>query len=132
MKSFCLSLLIFVLYMLASCRTEYIPVESVRYDSLYFAKLEKDSIFIRDSVHIREKGDTIFRDKLKFVYRYVGKTDTVYIEKRDSVPVPCPVERKLTWWEQKKLDFGGFAIELVFIYALYLLIRWMIKRTRKE
>lgn len=132
MKSFCLSLLVFVLYMLASCRTEYIPVESVRYDSLYFARLEKDSIFIRDSVHIREKGDTIFRDKLKFVYRYVGKTDTVYIEKRDSVPVPYPVERKLTWWERKKLDYGGFAIELVFIYALYLLIRWMIKRTRKE
>ena len=131
-NSFTISLFVFIIYMLASCRTEYIPVESVRYDSIYFSKLEKDSIFIRDSVHVREKGDTVFRDKLKFVYRYVIKNDTIYIEKRDSVSVPYPVEKKLTRWQQFRLDFGDAFIKAAFVYALYILVRWLIRKTRKE
>lgn len=132
MKSSCLSLLVVVISMMASCRTEYIPVESIRYDSIFIAKLQKDSIFIRDSIHVKEKGDTIFIDKLKYIYRYTGKSDTVYIERRDSIQIPYPIEKKLTRWQQIKIDFGGFAIEAIFILVLYLLIRWIIKRTRKE
>lgn len=132
MRSFIISLLVFILYMMASCRTEYIPVESVRYDSIYLAKFEKDSIFIRDSIHIKEKGDTIFVDKLKYVYKYVGKTDTIFIERRDSIQIPYPVERSLTWWERQKQDFGGYIFGIAFIYTTYRLVGWMIRRTRKE
>ena len=42
--------------------------------------------------------------------------DTVII--RDSVPVPCPEERKLTKWEQVKMDFGELIIEISCIFII--------------
>lgn len=125
-------MLVFILYMFASCRTEYIPVESVRYDSIFLAKLEKDSIFIRDSIYIKEKGDTVFKDRVKYVYRYVGQTDTIFIEKTDTIRVPVPVERKLTWLERQKQDFRGFFYTAFFIYVIYRLMKWIIRKNKKR
>ena len=132
MKSFYISMLVFIIFMLASCRTEYIPVESVRYDSIYFAKLQKDSIYIQDSIYIKEKGDTVFVDKFKYIYKYVNLQDTCYIEKKDSILIPYPVERKLTWWERKTQNLGDWVAELIIIVILYRLVGWMIRKTRKE
>lgn len=132
MKSFYISMLVFIIFMLASCRTEYIPVESVRYDSIYFAKLQKDSIYIQDSIYIKEKGDTVFVDKFKYIYKYVNLKDTCYIEKKDSILIPYPVERKLTWWKRKTQNLGDWVAELIIIVILYRLVGWMIRKTRKE
>lgn len=35
-----------------------------------------------------------------------------YVIVRDSIPYPVPVEveKKLTWWQRQKLEYGGFAI----------------------
>lgn len=119
-------------FCLCSCSTQYVPVETVRYDSVFFAKIQKDSIFVRDSVFIRQKGDTVFKDKFKLVYKYVLLRDTMMTIKTDSIPVPIPVEKKRTWWEQTKTDIAHTAVSLVAIVILYLLMKWMVKRTRKE
>ena len=121
-----------LIWSMCSCSTQYVPVESVRYDSVFFEKIRKDSIFVQDSVFIRQKGDTVFKDKLKFVYKYVLLRDTMLTVRRDSVPVPVPVEKKRTWWEQTKIDVGGYAVTIIVIFILYRLMRWIIKRTRKE
>lgn len=123
---------IMIITLCASCSTQYIPVESVRYDSIFIAKLQKDSIFVHDSVSIRVKPDTVFKDKFKFVYKYVLLRDTMLTMRTDSIPVPVPVEKKRTWWEQTKIDVGGYAVAIIIIYILYRLMRWIIKRTRKE
>lgn len=132
MKSFYISMLVFIIFMLASCRTEYIPIESVRYDSVYFAKLQKENIYIQDSIYIKEKGDTVFVDKFKYIYKYVNIQDTCFIEKTDSVLIPYPIERKLTWWERKTQNLGDWIVEIIIIFILYRLLGWLIKKTRKE
>lgn len=132
MKSFYISMLVFIIFMLASCRTEYIPIESVRYDSIYFAKLQKENIYIQDSIYIKEKGDTVFVDKFKYIYKYVNIQDTCFIEKTDSVLIPYPIERKLTWWERKTQNLGDWIVEIIIIFILYRLLGWLIKKTRKE
>lgn len=132
MKSFYISMLVFIIFMLASCRTEYIPIESVRYDSVYFAKLQKENIYIQDSIYIKEKGDTVFVDKFKYIYKYVNIQDTCFIEKTDSILIPYPIERKLTWWERKTQNLGDWIVELIIIFILYRLLGWLIKKTRKE
>ena len=131
-NSFTINLFVFIIYMLASCRTEYIPIESVRYDSIYFAKMQKDSIYIQDSIYIKEKGDTVFVDKFKYIYKYVNIQDTCFIEKTDSILIPYPIERKLTWWERKTQNLGDWIVELIIIFILYRLLGWLIKKTRKE
>ena len=42
-----------------------------------------------------------------------------YVIVRDSIPYPVPVEveKKLTWWEQQKLEYGGFAIGVAVFFG---------------
>lgn len=107
---------------LCGCRTEYVPVESVRYDSLMIEKLMRDSVFVRDSVYVQEKGDTIYKYKDKYVYVYKNRVDTFYMEKIREREVPVPVERKLTWWERVKLEYAewvfGMIVAIALVYAL--------------
>ena len=131
-NSFLISLLVFIIYMLASCKTEYIPYESARFDSVFFAKIQKDSIFVKDSVFIKEKGDTVFKDRFKVIYKYVLHRDTVLSVRKDSILVPYPIEKKRTFWEQTKIDIATIAIVLVIVQILHFLMKWIIKRTRKE
>lgn len=98
-----------------SCRSvKYVPVESIQYDSVYLNKVVKDSIYIKDSV-LFVKGDTIIEYRYKYIYQYKDKTDTLYVTKTDSVQVPYPVEKQLTWWQQFRIDVGGWAIGIVVI-----------------
>lgn len=131
-NSFIISLLVFILYMMASCKTEYIPIESVRYDSVFLEKIQKDSIFVKDSVYIRQKGDTVFKDKFIVVYKERLLRDTMLTVKTDSIPVPVPVEKKRTWWEQTKIDFATIAIQLIVLVIFYLIIKWIFKRFIKK
>ena len=87
---------------------------------------------MQDSVYIRQKGDTVFKDKFKIVYKSVLIRDTMLTVRTDSVPVPYPVEKKRTWWEQTKIDIASVATMVVAVVLSYSLMRWIIKRTRKE
>ena len=118
---------------LCGCRTEYVPVESVRYDSLMIEKLMRDSVFVRDSVYLKEKGDTIYKYKDKYVYVYKNRVDTFYMEKIREREVPVPVERKLTWWERVKLEYAEWVFGMIVAIALvYALRQWLARKIRKE
>ena len=108
---------------LTGCKSvQYVPVETVRTDSVYVDRYQRDSIYQRDSVFVNRwmAGDTIYQDKVvwKYVYRDKVRYDTVSILRSDSVSVPYPVERRLTKWEQIRLDVGGWAIGVVIITIL--------------
>lgn len=115
---------------LCSCRTKYVPVESVRTEIEYRDRWQRDSIHVHDSIHVREKGDTVFVDRWHTEYKDRNVRDTVYIEKTDSVQVPYPVEKALTRWQSVKQEIGGIAIGV--IIALCLVIIWLIRKKRKK
>ena len=118
---------------LCGCRTEYVPIESVRYDSVMIEKLMRDSVFVRDSVYLQEKGDTVYKYKDKYVYVYRNVTDTFTVYRDREVEVPVPVERKLTWWERVKLEYAEWVIGVLVAVALvYALRRWLARKIRKE
>ena len=118
---------------LCGCRTEYVPIESVRYDSVMIEKLMRDSVFVRDSVYVQEKGDTIYKYKDKYVYVYKNRVDTFYMEKIREREVPVPVERKLTWWEVVKMEWLDRIFAALVIVALYWKIKeWLARKIRKE
>ena len=126
------AMLLFLLF-LCGCRTEYVPIESVRYDSVMIEKLMRDSVFVSDSVYLKEKGDTVYKYKDRFVYVYKNRVDTFFAEKIREVEVPVPVERKLTWWERVKLNYAEWVIAvLVAIALVYALRQWLARKIRKE
>lgn len=121
--------------LLSGCKSvQYVPVETVRTDSVYVDRYLRDSIYQRDSVYVNRwtAGDTVYQDKVvwKYVYRDKVKYDTVAILRSDTVRVPYPVERKLTRWEQFRLDVGGWAIGIVAIVIL-IVVGFMVYKLRK-
>lgn len=123
--------LFLLLLVLTGCRTiEYYPMEKVRIDTVYVNKQLIDSVLVRDSIHIYQKGDTVTEFRLKYIYKYKDRTDTLYLSKTDTVSVPYPVEKELTKWQQTKVNYGGWAMGIVFAFILIVVGR-MVYKLRK-
>ena len=105
--------------------------ETVIKDSLYIVQRMIDRVLIRDSVYERHVHDTVYKYKERETVRYLSLRDTLYIEKRDSVSVPYPVERQLTKWEAVRMRLGDISL-IVFIAGLLYVVVWLIKRRRKR
>ena len=104
--------------------------ETVIKDSLYIVQRMIDRVLIRDSVYERHVHDTIYKYKERETVRYLSLRDTLYIERRDSVSVPYPVERQLTKWEAIRMRLGDILLIIVNIGLIYVFI-WLI-RSRKR
>ena len=112
-----------MLFVICSCRTvKYVPVETIKVDTTYINKLQRDSIYMLDSVYVKEKGDTVLIEKYKYLYRDKLVRDTLYMAKTDSIQVPYSVEKELTRWQQFRMDFGGWAMCIVVISILILIV----------
>lgn len=125
------SILLLLLMITASCSTYHQPMETVVRDSLYITQRMIDRVLIRDSVFERHVHDTIYRYRERETVRYLSLRDTMYIERRDSVTVPYPVERELTKWEAARMRMGDILLVSVNIGLIYVVI-WLIKRRRKR
>ena len=121
------SIYINILLMLAicfvSCRTQYIPVESVRTEYKTRDSIRYDSIYQRDSIYTLIKGDTVYQYRYKYLYRYLTTNRTDTILKNDSIRVPYPVEKKLSRWQSIKMELGGWAFGIVIVFILVIIGR---------
>lgn len=108
------------LSLFATCgcaRVQYVPVETVRVDSVHGARWSVDSVYLKDSIHVelRTERDTVYRTEYKYRTHWRERVvrDTLETVRMDSVGVPYPVERKLSRWERTKLHYGGIALAAV-------------------
>lgn len=116
-----------LLLLFGSCQSiRYVPVETIRTDSLYITVHKRDSIHIKDSVYVKEKGDSVIVDRWHIVYRDRIIHDTTYVEKEKEVMVPYPVEKELTWWQKTKLELGEFSIGVILV--LLIVVIWLVKK----
>lgn len=141
-----------------SVRTEYVHGDNSELlnviksltERLHQKEQQVDSLMqsYRELLVLSDKGDTLRHDREKIVYRashreseleklVESKNDSIrellrQLEsvKSDSIPVPYPVERKLSRWEQAKMDFGGVAIGVLAAVACIAVV-WLIKKFRK-
>jgi len=110
------------LSLLASCKTHerILTIETVRTDTTYITRHERDSIYMHDSIHVHEKGDTVRIECWHTRWRDRWQYDTIYISKTDSVPRPYPVEVEvpapLTWWQKTLQRTGGIALILLLVW----------------
>lgn len=99
--------------------------------------LKRDSIYIKDSVIIRQVGDTVYTDRWHWEYLYnffsmrnvdLQNRDSgnfQYISVCDTIRIPYPVEKELSKWEKFQLKYakwsmGALCMILVMLgYKLY-------------
>lgn len=89
---------------------KYVPVETEKIEYRENVRFERDSIFVCDSVYIREKGDTIWLERYHTLWKEKWRTDTIVELKEVTQDKIVEVEKKLTRWQQIKQDFGAIAI----------------------
>ena len=139
MKAGCLQLasyIVMILFglllcaLLGSCKSvEYVPVIEHHTDTLIQTNIQRDSIYVHDSISVTQKGDTISIDRWHTKYIEKQVHDTLYISKTDSVPAPYPVEvikevpAELTMWELLKMKAGGIAI----LFCIFAFLFWIYK-----
>lgn len=90
----------------------------------YRDRIVKDTIYVQDSIVIRQAGDTIYKDRIHREYIEKLRIDTAYIEHNDSIYIDRVqyIERKRTTYD--KITSAGFWLLLILIIdIIYLLIR---------
>ena len=118
---------VLLLLLFASCtKTEYITVEKVRTDTLWQNHTKHDSIWVHDSIHVTDKGDTVRIEKWHTKYVETEKHDTVYKARTDSVPVPYPVTQYVEK-PRSKFEKGLMGVGILSLMALVVFIAFKIK-----
>jgi hypothetical protein len=118
--------------MCVSCtKTEYVTIEKLRTDTTYITKHQRDSIYLKDSTHVSEKGDTVRIEHWHTEWRDRWNRDTVYQATHDTIPQPYPVikevEKKLSRRQQMVMTVGSMSIMAALIWFLW----WAVKILRR-
>lgn len=124
MKNLLYIILLTLAICLTSCRSiKYVPVETVKTEYKTRDSIRFDSIYEHDSIFLFVNGDTVYKEKYRYKYRYltINKTDTVMLA--DSVQIPYPVEKQLTRWQQMKIELGGWAVGVIVILSIVLMLK---------
>ena len=102
---------------LTSCTTtKYVEVERIRTDTTYITKWQKDNVWLHDSIHVKEKGDTVMIERWHTQWRDRLRVDTIYQATHDTIPQPYPVEvikeveKDLNWWQRLRLWIGNIGL----------------------
>lgn len=139
-------------------RTEYVDKDNTDLLSLIKSLTEKitqkdsqiDSLMRsrNERLVLNDKGDTLRHDTELIEYRstyhekelerlVVSQRDSIrelrhqlQSVKADSIPVPYPVEKRLTRWQQTKMDAGGFAMGGCAV-GVFMIIFWLVKKYRR-
>jgi hypothetical protein len=137
MKAGCMQVVAFIMMLIVglaicalfgSCTTtKYVEVVKVRTDTTYITQHQRDSIWMHDSILVREKGDTFYMERWHTKYVVNEKHDTTYVATHDTIPQPYPVteyvEKPLS-----KIEKGLMGVGILTLMALVIFVAMKIKR----
>ena len=110
-------------------------VSTHQMDSVFARMTQRDSIYVHDSIYVREKGDTVYQYVEKLRYKYVNSVDTlykyrtlrdtVYMERCDSIRVEKPVyiEKPRRWYEKGLMWAGSMCCTVLILLTLFLYLK---------
>ena len=106
-----------------SCSPKIYERVVYQHDTTYVQSVKVDSVFRKDSVFVREKGDTVFIYKERIRDRYVFRHDTLRLVKVDSVAVErvkeVKVEKPLSAWKSAKIGAFWWLVAAVLLLLLW-------------
>lgn len=116
--------LLLLILTLSCTTTKYIevPVETIKIE--YLDKVYHDSVYVKDSIYIESKHDTVYQYKYKYIYKYINHTDSFCkVDTITKVLPPVEVERvvyknKLYGWQKLLMILGALTLGILG-YGLY-------------
>ena len=117
--------LLLFLTTIISCTTTKIvevPVETIKTE--YIEQVKYDSIYSKDSIYIMQKGDTIYNNKVQYLYKYKYLRDTINIT--DTIPKIVAVKEiqyvnQLYTWQKLLIVIGiGFILYWIIKLVIYI------------
>ena len=99
-----------------------VPVETIKTE--YIEQVKYDSIYSKDSIYIMQKGDTIYNNKVQYLYKYKYLRDTINIT--DTIPKIITVKdtqyiNQLYTWQKILIGIGiGFILYWIVKLVIYL------------
>ena len=127
-KRIILKTLFFLLFLtiVISCKTTTkvveIPVETIKTE--YIEQIKYDSIYHKDSIYIMQKGDTIYNNKVQYLYKYKYLRDTINVT--DTIPTIVTVKdtqyiNELYTWQKLLITVGiGFVLYWIVRLVIYI------------
>lgn len=119
--------LLFITLLLGSCKVKEkiveVPIPQIKTEIKYIDKIKYDSIYLKDSVYIIQKGDTIYNNKVAYRYKYKYLKDTITINKADTIiklqkVTEIKVKNQLNVVQKILMYIGLFSL-LMFIIIIY-------------
>lgn len=123
-------LAIFAIQLIGCTTIKYVPVTSVQKDSIYVSDVRKDSVLMWTDTNTKQQGDTTIIERTKIIKEIHHQNDVVYKEKVDTIREVVEVERKLTKWEQTKMELGGVAIGGL-VFSIIAVVIFVLIKLRK-
>ena len=122
------ALAIIALLALSSCSTtKYIEVPVIKTDTLIVTDHQRDSVYLHDSISVKEKGDTIWVQEWHTKYKLREVHDTTIVATHDTIARPYPIieyeEKPLNWWQRTVRDLGYLALAAIIIGIILLIFK---------
>ena len=119
-----LFLLLFLITIISCTTTKIVevPVETIKTE--YIEQVKYDSIYSKDSIYIMQKGDTIYNNKVQYLYKYKYLRDTINIT--DTIPKIVTVKdtqyiNQLYTWQKLLIVIGiGFILYWIIKLVIYI------------
>lgn len=114
--------------LLPGCSPKIVERVSYVHDTTNVVRIDSVRYYQRDSIFVREKGDTIFQYVERIRYRDRFRIDTLVQmrEVRDTAFVERKVEKPLSWWQNARIGAfwwlcGALVLALLWIFRKPLL-----------
>lgn len=128
-------LIIFSALLLLGCKgKEVLSEQQQRYHELlkkieYRDRVQHDSIYIHDSIFVMVKGDTVYKDRIKYVTVTKLKTDTAYICKTDTLYISQRevVKAQLSYRDMMKIKSFPYMAGAIFLVTCAAYVGWKLK-----
>jgi len=119
-----------------ACKSQYVDISEDMFihDTTYVYNLQKDSIFLHDSVYMERwyQGDTVYLSKYveHIAYKDRVKHDSIYINKQDTIvkTVIQEVPAKKSWIDKTMETLGGIFMIVLFIALASLALFFIVKK----
>ena len=116
------------IWLLVGCKSiEYIPVVEHKTDTTYITKNHRDSIYVHDSISVRDRGDTVWIERWHTRWRDIYQLDTIYQATHDTIPKPYVMleytDKPLSAWQKLRIYIGDIAIFATLIIMVIFLIK---------